>query len=284
MRYIVQLVLVGLVLSGNTASAIQWKSELNNKHEGKFYAYWGYNKSSYSFSNIHFIGNDYNFTLSNVKSNDRQTKFSWDAYFNPKTITIPQYNIRVGYFPCDNYEISIGIDHMKYVVEANQTVYINGDISGSGTVYDASYVNDPIVLSEDFLSFEHTDGLNFINASFKRFDDVLKYKFVTVSVSEGFELGALVPRTNTQLLYNVRKDEFHLAGYGISAVGAVTVTFGKHFFIQSEVKLGAMNLPDVRTTISAEDKASQNFTYFQYNILFGYTGTIKLKSDKKKDE
>ena len=43
---------------------------------GKFYAYWGWNSSSYSKSNIHFKGNNYDFTLLDIKAKDRQSVFS----------------------------------------------------------------------------------------------------------------------------------------------------------------------------------------------------------------
>lgn len=45
---------------------------------------------------------------------------SFDKYFNSGNITIPQYNFRVGYYFKPNWDISFGIDHMKYVLDQNQ--------------------------------------------------------------------------------------------------------------------------------------------------------------------
>ncbi len=81
--------------------------------------------------------------------------------------------------------------------------------------------------------------------------------------------GVLYPRTNTTLLNNPRYDEFHVAGFGVAAVGSAQLSFFKHFFVQSEMKAGYINMPDIRTTMHLIDKASQHFEFFQYNILFG---------------
>ena len=60
-------------------------SELNfkTKNKGKLCFYWGWNKAQYSYSDITFKGNDYNFTLNNVAAKDRQTPWDADVYLNP---------------------------------------------------------------------------------------------------------------------------------------------------------------------------------------------------------
>ena len=47
----------------------------------------------------------------------------------PANITIPQTNYRIGYFFKEHYTISVGVDHMKYVMIADQKVQINGEIN-----------------------------------------------------------------------------------------------------------------------------------------------------------
>lgn len=76
--------------------------------KGKITILCGWNRGWYSNSDIHFTGENYDFTLDNVIAKDRQTKFDPSIYFHPKWITIPQTNLRIGYFIKDNYEISIG--------------------------------------------------------------------------------------------------------------------------------------------------------------------------------
>lgn len=247
--------------------------ETTNK--GKFYVFWGWNRGWYSNSDIHFTGDNYDFTLTDVVAKDRQSPFSPGLYFSPSTITIPQTNLRIGYFINDKYDISIAVDHMKYVMVQNQQVDITGDIN-DGTSYDGSYTAEEIALTQDFLIFEHTDGLNYLNAEITRNDDVLDLLKLSVNKDKfqldflvGAGLGALMPKSNVTLWNNQRHDDFHFAGYGIGAKTGLNATFFKHFFIRSEYKIGFINMPDIRTSPDPSDKASQHFTFTQLNFNIG---------------
>jgi hypothetical protein len=253
----------------------------NYYRKGNFFIYWGWNRAAYTTSDIHFSGNDYDFTLENVVAKDRQSPFSAKLYFSPNTLSIPQYNLRIGYFFHDKYNISIGADHMKYVMEQFQTVKINGTIA-NGTSFDGTYNDSDIEMSEDFLKFEHTDGLNYENIEVRRFDVLFGRKNFSFAANEGLGIGVLVPRTNTTLMNNERYDEFHLAGYGLSAVLSLNATFFKYFFVQMEWKGGFIHMPDIRTTMYKSDRASQNFLFSQYNVVFG--GNFRIPSKKSTEK
>ncbi len=265
--YILMLSLL-FVPFGNSYAQVD-PSQKPEGNKGKFYCYWGWNRSWYTKSTISFIGGNYDFTLKRVVANDRQTPFDFKTYFNPVTLTIPQYNVRLGYFIKDKYSVSIGTDHMKYVVKANQVVKISGHIKGSGTKYDGSYADNDIAITEDFLKLEHTDGLNYANIDYRRHDQISTYKKIKFNLNEGVGLGIMLPRTDATLLSKVRHDAFHLAGWGVSGVVAANIEFWRVFFIQSELKAGYINMPDIRTTSSDADKASQQFFFTQFNVLFG---------------
>ena len=70
-----------LSLIGQENPPVSKKNKVTNK--GKFFAYWGWNWASYTNSDIRFKGEDYDFTLSEVRAQDRQTKFSFSNYFKP---------------------------------------------------------------------------------------------------------------------------------------------------------------------------------------------------------
>ncbi len=246
----------------------QEKTEKTSR-KNSFYAYWGWNRSAYTTSDIHFHGRSYDFTLTDVIAKDRQSKFDFETYFSPTKLTIPQYNFRFGYFLNDHYSISIGADHMKYVMENYTTVKINGYIENSNTPYDGVYENDDIVLNPDFLKFEHTDGLNYENIEIRRHDELFTRKNFNISTFVGAGIGVLIPRTNTTLLAYKRYDEFHLAGYGLGVVGGLNFEFFKYFFLQAEAKTGFINMPDIRTTEFKTDRADQHFFFSQFNGLFG---------------
>nr|WP_294777801.1 hypothetical protein [uncultured Flavobacterium sp.] len=247
-------------------------------NKGKMYIFWGGNRESFTKSDIHFKGDNYNFTLHDVTARDKPKGWQVD-YINPARMTIPQTNLRIGYFINDHYNISIGFDHMKYVMNQNQVVNITGNID-AGTPFDGSYNNEPITLTEDFLTFEHTDGLNYVNTEFSRVDDISKLfkiqntdKF-QVNLTEGVGAGFLYPKTNTMLLGKDRYDEFHVAGYGLSAKVGLNLTFFKYFFLQAELKGGYIDMDDIRTTKSKSDTASQHFYFLQRIIAFG--GIFKI--------
>ena len=254
----------------DTIIDIPWKQESN---KGKMFFYWGWNWAGYSNSDITFKGDNYNFTLSNVSANDRPTKFSFNDYFHPGRITIPQTNLRIGYYFHDKYSISFGVDHMKYVMPQNQNVKINGTIA-TGEGFDGVYNGETISLTEDFLKFEHTDGLNYVNFELRRHDDISDFIGMTsknfqLNTMLGAGLGVMYPRTNTTLMGRERSDRFHISGWGSGIVAGLNFTFFKHFFIQTELKGGYIHMGDIRTTTKKSDSASQNFFYLERMFVFG---------------
>nr|WP_274704096.1 hypothetical protein [Polaribacter marinus] len=275
-----KLVFLSFLLIATTVFSQEKKvKKVSNK--GKMFVYWGWNRANYSNSDITFTGSNYNFTLQNVKAKDRITPFNFYDYFNPLRITIPQTNVRIGYFFNDNYTISVGVDHMKYVMSPYQNVKINGVIN-AGTPFDGIYNNDDIVLTHDFLKFEHTDGLNYVNVELKRFDEIghligMNNKNFQLNITEGFGVGILYPRTNATLFDQERWDEFNVSGWGISAGVGLNLTFFKYFFVQTDLKYGYIKMPNIRTTNNPEDKASQSFTFLQRNIVFGARFNILKK-------
>ncbi len=255
------------------------KSQNSDYKKGDFYMYWGWNWSWYSKSDIHFKGEDYDFTIYDTKAQDRQSKFSIDTYLNPVNMTIPQYNFRFGYFIKKNVDISFGIDHLKYVIEQNQIGRISGFIKNTGTKYDGIYDNVSIPISEDFLKLEYTDGLNYINFEIRKHGSTIGIPvgFISpennlkIKTIHGAGLGLMYPKTDSTLLNNKRNDNFYLSGYGVHAIGGLNLKLFKNIFFQTEIKGGYVSLPSVRTTNSKKDKANHNFFYAQYNIVFGYS-------------
>ncbi len=247
--------------------------------KGKIYLYWGWNRAQYTNSDIHFKGGGYDFTLYDVKAYDRQEALDW-VYINPATITIPQYQYRVGYYINDHYNISAGWNHMKYVMRNGLTSKISGHIgTPEAGKYNGDYKNDDIVLDADFLQFEHTDGLNYLSFNFDRIDAfwVSKNKKFNANIIEGVGAGIMYPKSNVRL-FSERQDKWHIAGYGMSAHIAIRVDIFTHFFIQGQLEGGYINMPDILTTIKPGARADQHLWYFERMIMFG--GYVSLFSKK----
>jgi hypothetical protein len=87
------VLLLGLILP--TLSIAQEKQPYSRKGQG--FVYWGYNRSTYTKSDITFIGQGYNFTLHDVVAKDAPSPLGRE-YYDPALFSIPQFNIRGGYF------------------------------------------------------------------------------------------------------------------------------------------------------------------------------------------
>lgn len=241
---------------------------------------WGWNRANYSRSDIHFKGRDYNFTLKKVTATDKPTGFDPAIHFNPLKLTIPQTNFKMGYFLNDHYSISFAFDHMKYVMQQDQRVKMSGTIMQSGTEYDGIYNNDEVTLTRDFLEYENTDGLNYVHAGITRHDRIFKRAYgkkteiISLYSVAGASAGGMYPRTDSHLLNYRRNNQFHLAGYGMSIHSGLRLELFSCFFFQSEAKVGYINMPSIRPTEIHSEKAKQHFSFFQHNLLFGFSFRI----------
>ena len=136
--------------------------------KGKLFFYWGYNFSWYTKSNIRFTGSDYDFTIYDVKGTDKPDK-KFTTYINPKLFTVPQHNWRIGYYLNDWHSISIGNDHMKYVMP-KQKVRMTGTISSgeNAGIYD----NEIIIVGENS-GHDHEGGGNSSDGQTHSHEDTL---------------------------------------------------------------------------------------------------------------
>lgn len=260
-----KMVLIVLVLLSSFCSF----SQITNTKKGEFYSYWGYNWSWYTKSDVQFKGEDYNFIIQNMKASDRETPFSVKDYLSPKRFTIPQYNFRLGYYLKDDLDISIAIDHMKYVMAQDQIAKIDGQIQVPNSIHSGTYQQQEKKLTEDFLTFEHTDGLNYVHTALRKQSNLIETKKMQLDLIKGVSAGVLLPKTNTKLLNKKRYDEVHLSGFGTGLVAGLRGQIGKVFFVQTELKSGYINMQNIRTTQFKTDSANQDFFYAQYMAVIG---------------
>ncbi len=248
------------------------KTIQTSRQADQWYFSWGWNSANYSNSDIHFKGDDHDFTLYNVQASDRQTPTTgggwYDSYLNPGRITIPQTNLRIGYFITKDFSVEFVVDHMKYVMDANQKVKIDNNISNPNI--DNRIVNGEIVLSEDFLQFEHTDGLNYIGIEANYYQSFWQpNKNVDVSWLVGGGIAVLYPKSNVTLLDRERNDDFYVSGNGYNVKGGIEISFYENFFFRTMIKVGHIDMPKVVTS-SVGDRASQKFDFTEYYGMFGY--------------
>ena len=273
------LVTALVLISATTFAQKGWNQEYQRKNSFEFF--WGYNVTGYSESDISFIGQDYNFTIYDVKANDRPTPFAVDPYLNPGMFTIPQWNLRFGYHFANRWSVSIGTDHMKYVMPQDQVVPIEGYIDIAGGEHNGVYNRQSKELTEDFLLFEHTDGLNYASIEVEYHGNIYQFNEKhSINYYVGPGVGILLPRSNVTLMNYPRYDEFHIAGYGLSGKVGVQAILWRNLTFNAEWKNGYISMQDILTTgDNPTDRAMQTFWFSEF------TGTIGFILDfSKKDK
>ena len=251
-------------------------------HKGKYFVYWGYNRSAYPSSDISFQGPGYDFTLNKVTASDAPTTFDgFETYFNPLLFSIPQFNLHAGYFIQDNLSLSIGWDHMKYVVDDFQNSHITGNILGQvsnpgfavNPRYVGSFSNSPIVIDPtDFVDYEHTDGFNFAAVELDHYATLWRAGKTNVQLDwvNGVGIGVVVPRSDVRLFTLGQNNFWNLAGAGASIKSGLRLNLTHLLFLETTLKGGYTDLWDVHTTGRSVDKASQSIWFGEWFWVLGF--------------
>lgn len=158
---------------------------------------------------------------------------------------------------------------MKYVLEQDQIVGLSGTISAAGFEKSDPARTDQ-QLTDDFITFEHTDGLNVISLETEYFHSLWHYrKDYDFALFAGAGAGLMYPKTNVKMLGYDRNDEFHLSGYSTSIKGGFEFTFLHNWFFRGVAKFGYVDMDDILTT-SEGGRASQTFYFDEYIGAIGY--------------
>ncbi len=248
------------------------------------YFYWGYNRAIYGKSDITFYSDDYNFTLLDARAQDRPVR-TFKTYVNPTTITVPQFNIRLGWYYKFRWDISIGYDHMKYVMRDNQYVYINGDAGTTTSSQLAGTYTDLdglVLIRPQDLHYENTNGLNYVSIQLNNTAPIFKTNDRKFAIQRrvGMGLGPVITQTDFmwdgQEYHSAQRQKF--AGYGISVHTGVRFDFFNRFFLQSNWSGGFIHLPKNATIMELDHFAKQKFVYGQWELLGGVLFYIRTKN------
>ncbi|MBL7965250.1 MAG: hypothetical protein JNM31_15550 [Flavobacteriales bacterium] len=245
--------------------------------KGRMFIYWGYNRARFSNSTIHFTGDGLDLWLHDVSASDRPIPYSSATYLDLRQVWLPQYNYRAGWYFHDRWSLSLGLDHMKYVMNDGQTVMAEGTVMESRSANHAMHDEQrELTLTDDVLTYEHTDGLNLLSVDLDHFWPLVGQasdRFSLLAFA-GAGAGPVIPRSDVRLFGEGLNNVFHVAGYGLSAKMGVHMGLFRHFFLRSDLRGGYIDMPDVLTTGQGNDRASQHFTFTQWAWYFG--GTIPL--------
>jgi hypothetical protein len=213
---------------------------------GQIYFIWGYNRGWHSKSDATFTTADGTFTIKDAHGNDRPSPFDPKIYFNPETMSIPQYNFRLGYQLTPKWSIEVGMDHMKWVFDPNRTYNVTGNYDRTVYVQDPNDPHNLFGLNFDqvkqtgdmrWLTFEHSDGYNyaFVAGVYKHNLYSTRNEKFKVDALGGAGLGLMIPKTKVMFHqdnwwnFEGLDNKFHVAGFGGHAEGKLRLTYGPVF-------------------------------------------------------
>jgi len=274
------VILIVLYLTGYHAYTQDDVVAPNQGRKGQAYVYWGYNRAFYQASDIHFRGEHYNFTLHRARAEDMPERFSPGVYFNPRSLSIPQFNFRAGYFFGKNTSLSLGWDHMKYRLVTTQRVKVSGYIDPEVypfPEYNGTFDHTSILYQNGFMDFHHSDGFNFVRASIEHRAPmwVSRNGQQMVVLIGGVSGGAMLPWTDFTFFGQHHRNKLHLAGYGVSANVGCRFEFLKWMFFQFNMQSGLADLRDIVLEDHLPSRASQRIVFLERSFSLG--GYIPVK-------
>lgn len=246
------------------------------------YIYWGYNRSVYTKSDVNFNGPDYNFTVSKLAASDRPSR-KFKTYVDPTMFTVPQFNVRIGWYYKHRWDFSVGYDHMKYVMDKNQTLYINGEITNTtSSQLSGKYSNldGQIPIRYEDLHYENTNGLNYVSFQLNNTAPLYKTKNKKFAIQRraGIGIGGVVTQTDFNWDGKQYHTNFNISGFGVSLHTGVRFDFFNRFFFQSNWSGGYINLPKNRTAPFQPLFAKHQFVYGQWELLGGVLFYLRSKN------
>lgn len=278
------IILIALIVLPSFADAQHKRMKKKDSFaQGTLFGYWGYNRSGYSNSNIRFAGPGYDFTLKGAAAKDNPSPFSTGVYLNPSQLTIPQYNVMIGYYFRDHWALSMGYDHMKYILRDRNEVLLSGTIDpGVDANWSGTYNAESIVTDRNQFHYENSDGLNYLRLELTRTDRVFaagNNDWFAVSTNVGASMGGLLSFNDFNFGGNFDHRTISMSGYGMSLHANVRLEFLRHVFLQSGFSGGFHH--QVRVNTRPNDPSSfarHAYGYGDFNTVLGFFIYIRSKN------
>lgn len=252
--------------------------------KGTLFFYWGYNRSFYTKSDIQFKGQGYDFTMGDASAHDNPSKLGWH-YFDPKRLTVPQFNVRIGYYFKDNWAISFGYDHLKYIFADQNHVKLSGHIEpgvDNETHLSGDYDNADYVTDREKFHYENSNGLNYLRFEVTRSNQWYRTKkngWFGFTTNIGASIGGLLSYNDFRFAGINDMVTISMSGYGISGHLGLRFEFFKHVFLQANYGGGFMHQVKVKTRPSDKTAfARQVYGYMQMEVVLGALFYIPTKN------
>ena len=127
---------------------------------------------------------------------------------------------------------------------------------------------------EDFIHYEHTDGLNYASIDIERYFKLWqchKYDRFGISLVTGAGAGLIVPRTDSHLFGSGENHFWNVAGWGSSLKIGLQINLTKLIYLQSDFKYGYLKMSNVHTSTHHDiDMATQHIVFYENYWLIGF--------------
>ncbi|MBU6154341.1 MAG: hypothetical protein KGP28_08585 [Bdellovibrionales bacterium] len=262
--------------------------------KGEFYVMWGYNRTWFGKTDSTFKTPEGEFTIHDSVGKDRPTPFDPKIYFNPTKMSIPQYNLTLGYWFKDRVGVEIGQDHMKWVFDNSLNYSMSGSFSPTLFVPnpDAQYGWDgvrPVSFEEvkktgdaRWLSFEHTNGYNYVFAALVFLQPLYQGPKGRIALDSrwGAGAGVMIPQTSVHMhrdqAWNWQgyDNKFHLAGGGGHTSGSLRVTAFDRVFLEATARASLIKVSNALVDPSGAVLTQTPIAAFELMGQIGYQGPL----------
>jgi hypothetical protein len=273
------LILTILVSSFSFSQSYSYKKKQIGQ-PGSMYFFWGYNRSIYTKSDINFTGDYYNFTIHKALAHDKPVN-EFKTYIDPTKLTIPQFNFRVGYYLNKKWDVSVGWDHMKYVMTNGQEAKLTGQIPESENDYlNGEFNGEFYRIHDDIIHYENSNGLNYIRVQLTYNELLYQTNNRKFAARARFGIASGPIMTQTDFIWSGK--DYHtnqkITGFGISAHTGARLEFFNRFFAQTNFSTGFIALPHLQTIAGTNNYARQKFVYGEWQIVAGAFWFLKFKN------
>jgi len=265
----------------------------NTQDAGTIFLSWGFNRTTYTDSKIHFDGKGHSFDLSNVIAQDNQSHRYSGNFYNPLDWTKTQYNFKLGYYFKNKWSMTIALDHMKYQIVDNSGAILDGEVTyitdeyisfnENTSFYHGDWFSKSVIIDKNYFNYNTNGGMNFLHLEWAKTAELYNYNtkrpFVINSVT-GFGTGIIL--SNVNFTYNAKENvkAISLSGYGASVFTGLRFEFLRQVYLYANFSGGLLHQVNART-IKSDDLSSARHLFF-YGQFEAGLGFFLFKKPKNK--
>lgn len=238
------------------------------KNKGVFYISWGYNRESYSKSDIRFKNtrtDNYDFVMEDAEAHEKPGFNNGFQDFFDKDLTIPQYNFHIGYMFNNkrNLGIELSWDHLKYIVNDNVTAHLKGQIRGNE-------IDKDTFVTPDFIHLQHTNGNNYLMLNIVKTHPLWGNKYADLHLIGKAGAGPLVSYSISTILGNENPGHFKVQGFVIGLNVGARLNLFKYLFIQPAFQYAFADYTATPLGADGVGKATHVFSSYCFMLEGGF--------------